>query len=930
MNQQPVPSSGEIRQQFLDFMASKGHVIVPSASLVPIDDPTLLFTNAGMNQFKDIFLNLREPEARRVADVQKCMRVSGKHNDLDDVGRSPYHHTLFEMLGNWSFGDYYKREAITWAWELLTRVWGLPKHLLWATVFQDDKGDIPRDDEAAGLWRALTDINPEHILFFGRKDNLWEMGDTGPCGPCSEIHLDRGQEACDKQGVPGHICQVNGDCKRYIELWNLVFIQYNSLPDGRLEPLPARHVDTGAGFERIVAVLQGVLNNYDTDLFQPLIKRTHELLAEQTGKDVSREMNDARRAVSYKVIADHARSITFLIGDGVLPSNEGRGYVLRLILRRAARHGKMLGFEKPFLAEVAKKVIEIMGPHYGDLVRRREFILNNIEQEESRFSQALTNGLALLEELIADVKRRRETVIPGADAFRLYDTHGFPLDLTNDTAREYGMTVDLEAFQAALNEQKERARASAQFGAHAADNVQVYLDLLRELKADGIVPPAGVKHEYEDEVQLETRLAGLFNAGQRVQSARAGQKVEVVLPETPFYVESGGQISDTGVIGRYRENRPEEDAEPIWEIRIDDVRRPVPGLIVHSGEVLVGNPAVGDGCWAEVDMERRFDIMRNHTATHLLHSELRYILGEHVHQAGSVVAADRLRFDFTHSSMLTQDELDAVEQSVNDAILADYPVDVSHTRYKDAVAEGAMALFSEKYGDEVRVIKIGWDDEEFSKELCGGTHVQRTGQIGLFHIVSEESVGAGVRRIEAMTGRGAQQLAQARLRLLDQTAAVLRVPPDEVDRAVRNLYADLQAATKEVARMKAQLALQQTDRLAANAVSVDGVSVVAAQVPDAETQTLRDMSDHLRAKLGSSVVVLATAIDDKPQIIAAVTDDLIKRGVHAGELVKAVARTVGGGGGGKPNLAQAGGRDLSKLPAALSQVPDLVRQQLKK
>lgn len=927
MSDKRTPTSAEIRQQFLDFFASKGHLIVPSDSLVPLNDPTLLFTNAGMNQFKDIFLGLRQPEARRVADAQKCMRVSGKHNDLEDVGRSPYHHTLFEMLGNWSFGDYYKKEAITWAWELLTGVWGLPKAKLWATVFQDDKGDISRDDEAAGYWRSETDINPEQILYFGRKDNFWEMGETGPCGPCSEIHLDLGPASCDKQGVPGHVCRVNGDCKRFIELWNLVFIQYNNLGNGRLEPLPAKHVDTGMGFERIVSVLQGVRSNYDTDLFTPIIRRTQELVRDAvTDRDVTRDMDDPARAVSYRVIADHGRTIAFLIGDGVLPANEGRGYVLRLVLRRAARHGRMLGLTRPFLAEVAKTVIATMGPHYGELVRRREFILTNIEAEETRFSQTLTNGLALLDELIADLKARGETVIPGADAFRLYDTHGFPLDLTSDMARDHGMTVDLAGYQAALESQKERGRAATQFAVQDTGNLQVYADLLQALKAEGALPAAGVNHVYDGEVERETRVTALLSGGRRVTSARVGDKVEVVLPETPFYVESGGQVADTGFITRYVD---EESDDKLWEIVVSDTRRPVPGLIVHVGEVSEGNPSVGEPCLAEVDLERRMDIMRNHTATHLMHSELRYILGEHVLQAGSVVAPDRLRFDFTHSGMLTQDDLDAVEQSVNDAILADYPVEVGHTTYKDAVAQGAMALFTEKYGEEVRMIKIGWEDEQFSRELCGGTHVQHTGQIGLFHIVSEESVGAGVRRIEAVTGRYAQQFAQQRMRLLDQTAALLRVPADQVDRAVRNLYSELQAAHKENARLRAELALQQTDRLAANAQNIEGIPVVVAQINDVDVQTLRDMSDRLREKLGSAVVVLAVAVEGKPQFIAAVTDDLLKRGIHAGELVKAVARVVGGGGGGRPALAQAGGRDLSKLPAALAQVLDVVRGQLK-
>jgi alanyl-tRNA synthetase len=929
MSEKQIPTSAHIRQQFLDFFAGKGHQIVPSASLAPGNDPTLLFTNAGMNQFKEIFLGLREPAYPRVADAQKCMRVSGKHNDLEDVGRSPFHHTFFEMLGNWSFGDYYKREAIGWAWELLTKVWGLPKEQLWATVFEDDKGDLGRDEEAATFWRSETDIQPEHVCFFGRKDNFWEMGDTGPCGPCSEIHLDMGPENCDKQDVPGHVCGVNGDCRRYIELWNLVFIQYNRGKDGHLDDLPARHVDTGMGFERIVNVLQGAHTNYETDLFAPIIRRTQEMLGH----------TDAERAahkVSYHVIADHVRAITFLIGDGVMPANDGRGYVLRLILRRAARHGRMLGFKGPFLAELARVVIEIMGGHYEELAQRQSFILGTIEREETRFSETLTQGLALLDELIANLKAQGRDVIPGDEAFRLYDTFGFPLDLTQDTARDNNMTVDLPGYQAALKEQRERARAGAQFEAADTGDVQVYLDVLHDLKANGSVPPAGVVNVARQEMELDTTVAALLRGGVSVESIQPGDKVEVVLPTTPFYLESGGQVADKGVITSGDDDDADEDEATGWEILVEDTRQPVPGLIVHVGEVVRGTPRVGDEAWAGVDLERRLSIMRNHTATHLLHGELRYILGEHVHQAGSVVEPDRLRFDFTHGSLLTQEELDAVEQSVNDAILADYPVTESSMHYRDAVAAGAMALFSEKYGDEVRVIKIGWEDEEFSKELCGGTHVEHTGQIGLFHIVSEESVGAGVRRIEAVTGRAAQQLAQERLKMLDQTAALLRVPPTEVERAVRNLYAELQGAQKETARLRADLARQQTDKLAASAVLVSpangtgaATAVVAAQVDGADVQTLRDMSDWLRNKLGSAVVVLAAEVDGKPQLIVAVTDDLVKRGVHAGELVKAVARVVGGGGGGKPALAQAGGRDMTRLPEALAQAPELVAKALR-
>jgi alanyl-tRNA synthetase len=914
--QQPLTST-QIRQQFLDFFASKKHEIVPSASLVPSDDPTLLFTNAGMNQFKDIFLGMRVPASRRVADSQKVMRVSGKHNDLEDVGHSPYHHTFFEMLGNWSFGDYYKREAITWAWELLTNVWRLPKDKLWATVLQDDKGDLGLDEEAADIWRTETDIGSDRVLPFGRKDNFWEMGDTGPCGPCSEIHLDLGPKACEQWGKQGHVCRVNGDCRRFIELWNLVFIQYDRLLDGSLASLSSRHVDTGMGFERIVSVLQGARSNYDTDLFLPLIARIRELSG--NGGAQSDE-----RVVSYQVIADHIRAITFLVGDGVLPSNEGRGYVLRLILRRAARHGHMLGLTQPFLCELAKSVIELMGSHYQELRRREDFIVMTIRQEESRFSQTLTSGIALLDETIADLEARGQTIIPGADVFRLYDTHGFPLDLTWDVARDHGLTIDMEGYRSAKEEQRDRARAAAQFGSVSAADAQVYLDVLHSVKEEGLVPSTGVRHVYAAELEVATELVALVRDGQPVTEAMPGEIVEVVLPETPFYLESGGQVSDTGVVVAGME----DGGKSAWVIQVDEVRRPVPGLIVHSGRVTRGYPQVGQKALAQVDVQRRLDIMCNHTATHLLDHELRSTLGKHVQQAGSVVAPDRLRFDFTHPNALSSDQLDEIERAINAEIRADQLVHAEHTTYREALAEGAIALFTEKYGDEVRVIKIGPQGEEFSKELCGGTHVSRTGQIGLFHIVSEESVGAGVRRIEAVTGRGAQNLVQRYLNVLDQAASILHVPPESVNEALLGLAAELDAAHKANAKLRRVLALQQAADLARNALRIGAVAVVAAEIADADSQTLRDMSDRLREMLGSAVVVLTTVVDGKPQVIAAVTDDLVAQGVHAGELVKRVAKIVGGGGGGKAGLAQAGGRDPSRLPEALAAVPDLVRAQL--
>ena len=906
-------TSAEIRQSFLDFFASKGHTIVPSASLVPEDDPTLLFTNAGMNQFKNVFLGLEKRPYTRVADTQKCMRVSGKHNDLDDVGRDTYHHTLFEMLGNWSFGDYYKKEAISWAWELLTEVWHLPKERLWATVFKDEQGMLETDEEAAHWWREMTDINPEHILFFGRKDNFWEMGDTGPCGPCSEIHYDRGPEYCDKQDVPGHVCGVNQGCGRFIELWNLVFIQYNRDETGNLELLPAKHVDTGAGFERLVAILQGVDSNYATDLFTPIMDRIQALAGHS---DAEREEN----IVAYRVIADHGRAITFLIGDGVLPGNEGRNYVLRMILRRAARFGYKIGFQEPFLAEIARVVIELMGSYFTELPTRQKFILETITQEEKRFYHTLDAGLALLDEIMDELAAVGETMIPGERAFLLWSERGFPLDLTKDIAAEHGFTVDEKGYWQAMEQHRLISSAGQRFEALTESEMEVYSRLLDDLKQKGKLAAEGVLHLYDGKVDLDTQVVALLKEGKIVTAAKEGDEVEVVLASTPFYVESGGQVCDTGFIAHYHG----EESEPRWEIEVEEAYAPLPGLIVHRGMVLAGTPRVEDEVWAVVDYERRLDIARNHTATHLLHSELRYILGEHVQQAGSLVAPDRLRFDFTHSAMLTQDELDAVERSVNDAILANYPLEIVHTDYRAAVKSGAIALFGEKYGERVRTVKIGAPDEPFSYELCGGTHVSRTGEIGLFRIISESSVGAGVRRIEAVTGRAAQRLAQSRLNVLDAAAAYLNCSPDEVDRRVLSLMGELQKREKEIEQLQRKIAQHNFEALLTQVRDVDGVHVLAAQVEATSIETLREMSDWFRNRLGSGVIVLGAVMAGKPNFVAAITPDLIQRGLHAGQLVKAIARVVGGGGGGKPTLAQAGGRDVGRMNEALSLVPDLV------
>jgi alanyl-tRNA synthetase len=911
-----IPTSAEIRAQFLEYFEEQRHTIVPSMPLIPVGDNTLLFTNSGMVQFKDVFLGLGTRPYTRVADSQKCMRVAGKHNDLDDVGRDTSHHTFFEMLGNWSFGDYYKKEAITWAWQLLTDVWGLDKSRLWATCFEDEQGVIPRDDEAANYWRKQPGFDKSHLLFFGRKENFWEMAEIGPCGPDSEIHYDRGPEYCNKQDVPGHVCSVNGDCPRFLEIWNLVFIQYNRTSPTELHPLPSKHVDTGMGFERIVSILQGVDSNYKTDLFLPLIHKTQKLTG-HTDAEVEENL------VAYRVIADHARAAAFLIADGALPGNVGRNYVLRMILRRAARFGRMLGFDGPFMAEIAEVVIDNMGDHYRELRDRREHIVYTITDEERRFHRTLDLGLGKLEEVLA--ANQDSKVVPGAEAFKLYDTFGLSVEITKDIALERGYTVDLEGFQKAMAEQRDRAAAAAK-AEGAGESIGLYQRLKQSLIAQGVIDESGVEFDPYTAPEMETKIIGLMVKGKIVDHANYGDKVEVILAGTPFYIESGGQVSDVGVIAKYSE----QGGEPIWGIDVNEMRKPLPGIIVHVGEVSVGEPQVNDECWALVDYDRRLDIMRNHTATHLLHAQLRNVLGQHVQQAGSLVAPDRFRFDFTHGAMLTQDEIDRISENVNNLILANYPVMVLHKNYKDAVGDGAMALFGEKYGDVVRVIRTGWPDEKpVSMELCGGTHVGQTAEIGSLVIVSEGSVGAGLRRIEGLTGRGAQQFVQTRLKKLQNAAAYLKAAPDEIDRKVLEVMEEAQAIEKELAKARREAAKRDIESLLNDVTNVSGVSVLAAKVNALDSEMLREMSDWLRAKLGSGVVALGAVFGDRPNLLVAVTQDLIDRGLDAGKIVRQAAQHIGGGGGGRPNLAQAGGKDASRLGDALEAVKGIVAEMVK-
>lgn len=906
-------TGAEIRQGFIDFFKSKGHTFVPSSSLVPGGDQTLLFTNAGMVQFKDVFLGTDHRPYTRAANSQKCMRVAGKHNDLEDVGTDNTHHTLFEMLGNWSFGDYYKPEAIAWAWELLTEKWGLDKSKLWTSCFKDEYGEVDTDEEAANAWRAQPGIDPSHVLYFGRKDNFWEMAETGPCGPCSEIHIDRGPDYCNKKDVLGHVCAVNGDCPRFLELWNLVFIQYNRLSPTQLEPLPARHVDTGMGLERIVSVMQETNSNYTTDLFLPLLKTVQGLTGHS---DAERDAN----LTPYRVIADHCRAATFLIGDGVVPGNTGRNYVCRMIIRRAARFGTKIGLNEPFMAKVAATVIDEYQQAYPELARNRQTILENLTREEERFARTVEAGMGHLQDLLDGLKAKGETLLDGKHAFDLYATHGLPLELTRDVAREQGLEVNDSEFREAMDQHRLASGAGKAFGPLGGEDADLFRTVLEDLQARGKLNAKGIEYDPYQSLEVEGELLALIHDGEVVTSAVEGDMVEVILPKSSFYVESGGQVSDTGSIVSV--------SEPRWEIAVDDVRKPAAGVIVHTGRVIRGTPHVGDQVIAAVNADRRRDTMRNHTATHLLHAELHRVLGEHARQAGSLVAPDRLRFDFTHPVAMTPRQIEDVESGVNRAILQGFDLTIRQKSLAEAMEEGAMALFGEKYGEVVRTITIGDGEQRYSYELCGGTHVSATNDIGVFLIVSEGSAAAGIRRIEAITGRKAYEMVQRRFGALKETAGLLAVPMDAVPERVQTLQGELDSAHKQIARLRQEQAAVEFQQLLENPAMVNGVPVLASVLPSADADTLRAMTDRFRQKYPSGVVALGSVVADRVVLIAAVTDDLVKRGVQAGDLVKTIAPIVGGSGGGRPNLAQAGGKDATKLPEAMAAVLPWVQQKL--
>ena len=859
----------EIRRQFIEFFENKNHTQVRSAPVVPQDDPTLLFTNAGMNQFKDIFLGKGKRPYTRAVNSQKCIRVSGKHNDLEEVGRDTYHHTFFEMLGNWSFGDYYKKEAITWAWELFTDVWKLPKEKLYATVYTTD-------DEAYALWKSETDIASDHILRYAEKDNFWEMGATGPCGPCSEIHIDLGADFCDKQGEE-HVCGVNGDCGRYIELWNLVFIQYNRDEEGELHALPQTHVDTGAGFERIVAVLQNKKSNYDTDVFMPLI----HFIGEIAGQDYA----TSSEQVAFRVIADHVRMLTFSITDGGLPSNEGRGYVMRRILRRAARYGRKLGMQKPFIYKLVPKVVELMGAAYPELNERADHVIAVIRKEEEHFNRTLDRGLEIFDSIKKDLQKNKQTLIPGEHVFKLYDTYGFPVDLTRVLAEENGLTLDMDGFEKEMEVQRERARAHSNFAVKTADGAEWII-----LNKQDATEFTGYSH-----LTQKTRMA-------RYQISE--DAINVVLTETPFYAESGGQVGDQGTISG-------DD----FSLKVIDTQKDG-DTFIHICEPQKGFEPKSDLVEAKVNISLRRETVKNHTATHLLHAALHTVIGSHVHQAGSLVEPGRLRFDFNHSEKIAEEDLLAIERLVNEQIQLNNPLEIKQEKFTEAQKNGAMALFGEKYGDIVRTVKIA----DFSHELCGGTHVNSTGEIGLFIIMSESGIASGVRRIEAITGQTAVTYMQELRNTRQQLGRLLNSPENEINNKISQLLSDKKTLEKEIQKLQAIQMQAGAADIIAGAETIGTVKVIIKEFSGSSVDQLKDLADEIRQKSENTLGLLCTENEGKLGFVCFAADNLVKsKRFNAGNLVREVARTAGGGGGGRPHLATAGGKDLSKKKAALEQ-----------
>ena len=915
-------TGNQVRQSFLDFFAERGHTVVPSASLVPGGDSTLLFTNAGMVQFKDVFLGTETRPYSRAVDSQKCLRVSGKHNDLDTVGRDNTHHTFFEMLGNWSFGDYYKKEAIQWSWELLTKVWELDPQRLHASYFVDDQGDLPSDQEARDFWLAQPGFDPAHLVQGGRKDNFWEMAETGPCGPCSEIHYDFGPSFCNMKDVPGHVCEVNGDCSRIVEIWNNVFIQYNRTSPTNFQPLPKRHVDTGMGFERIVSIIQGVNGNYETDLLKPLLDETQRLAGQSMEE---RQKN----LTAYRVIADHVRAASFLIADGVIPGNVGRNYVCRMIIRRAARFARKINLSEPFMAKIASRVIENYHQAYPELSANRELIEDTLTSEEKRFAETLDSGFTQLQEYIDQLKTANETILDGRRAFDLYATLGFPMEITRDILAESNLNVDENGFYEAMEAHRQASGKGSAFADMNGNKTEFYAELLGNLQALGKLPVEGVRYDPYTSFTTAARLVGILRDGELVQSAQVGDEVELVVSESPLYLESGGQVGDSGKVISVPVVASEAKNSQAWEVKIDRTFKPVTGLILLAGTVIQGSPNVDDAALVSVDIPSRRSTMRNHTGTHLLHAALRYVLGDKVHQSGSVVDPERMRFDFNYPQAVSKTDLLKIEERVNQLIAEEYPVQKTIKTLDQAKAEGATALFGEKYGQTVRTIEVADERGRVSYELCGGTHVDNTAEIGSFYILSEASVAAGIRRIEAVTGLGAYHYARENINHLNQVASHLQSSPADVFNKVEALEAELKQTNRELDQVRIEVANQAFKQKMDDVREISGVPVLSALIPNADVDALRSLADQFRQKHPSGVVVLGTVINEKPSLIAAVTPDLISRGLKAGDLIKRVAQVVGGGGGGRPDMAQAGGKDPAKLPEALAQVESYIQENLK-
>jgi len=876
-------TGNEARKLFLGYFEKHQHQVVRSSSLVPRDDPTLLFTNAGMVQFKRVFLGEEARNYSRAASSQKCVRAGGKHNDLENVGYTARHHTFFEMLGNFSFGDYFKEKALEYTWDLLINGYKLPQDKLWVSIYLDD-------EEAYDLWANKIGVPGERIVRLGEKDNFWSMGDTGPCGPCSEVHIDRGEEfSCGKPD-----CAVGCECDRYLEIWNLVFMQYNRDASGEMIPLPKPSIDTGMGLERITAVIQDVPTNYDTDLILPLIRKTEELAEKSLGE--SRQAD-----VAMKVVADHSRALAFLIGDGVLPSNEGRGYVLRRIMRRAIRYGRNLGLMKPFLHETADTVFDIMKSAYPELSDAKAYITSVVKNEEERFSETLDNGLRLLNDTLADLKAKGENRIPGDLIFKLYDTYGFPVDIVRDVVKDEEATLDMAGFEIAMEEQRKKSRSITSF--------EGVIDAYKNLSS------RGVQTEFtgHDTFSMDSKALLIVKGAEEVQEAGNGQEIEIVTEQTPFYGEAGGQVGDVGMIKGMGE-------ESGLKINVSDTIKDPTGLIIHKGKILSGKISKGETVTLEVEKEKRRETANNHTATHILHAALQNVLGEHVKQAGSRVSPDRLRFDFSHFSQVDNESLERIESFVNSRIRENVPVQTREMDTEEAFKSGATALFEEKYGDRVRVVSLS----SFSRELCGGTHTERTGDIGFFKIVSESSVASGVRRIEALTGDAALSFVQQLSANMGNLANLLKEKPEGMTRRVEKLISDYKTIEKEVEKLKLQAASKSTGSIEEEIKTIDGIGILVKKVAIDKPAALRDLADRFRDRIGSGVIVLGGVTGSKVLLIAVVTKDLVDR-YHAGNIVKEAAAIVGGGGGGRPDMAQAGGTQPEKLDEALEKALEIIK-----